>query len=290
MPTWRKRCSLFPCALTLRNMTRSRVSGMRKTAAGLGAAAVIGTALYGAAVAGRDPSLEREWDEDVRVLSGVETLPDGAIRLTSVRDWRYTRESVVTKRYFAERYDPSDVTALWLYEQEIGLGGRIAHTFLVFEFPESYGPARWLGLSVETRREVGETYSLIGGVLRSFEVTHIWATEEDLVTRRVELLDYPLTRYRVSVPDEYLPRILRQFAEETAALATSPRWYNTLRTNCTSSLVSYVNEVKADAIPWNYSLVLTGRADTYLARLGYLDIASAQPITRDWLRAHPTGR
>jgi len=157
----------------------------------------------------------------------------------------------------------------------------------VFEFPESYGPARWLGLSVETRREVGETYSLVGGVLKAFEVTHIWATEEDLVTRRVELLDYPLTRYRVSVPNEYLGRIFQQFVEETAMLATTPRWYNTLTTNCTSSLVSYVNEVEAGAIPWNYSLVLTGRADTYLARLGYLDAASAQAITREWLAENP---
>jgi hypothetical protein len=259
----------------------------RKAVFALVAAVMIGAVLTGAVVAARTPSLDREWDEDVRVLSGVEALPDGATRLTSVRDWRYTRESVVSKRYFAERYDPADVTSLWLYEQELGFGGRVAHTFLVFEFPESYGPARWLGLSVETRREVGETYSLIGGVMRSFEVTHIWATEEDLVTRRVELLDYPLTRYRVSVPDEYLGRIFQQFADETALLATTPRWYNTLTTNCTSSLVSYVNEVRADAIPWNLSLVFTGRADSYLVELGYLDPASAQPITREWLASNP---
>jgi hypothetical protein len=265
----------------------SGVSTKRKAAVVLALAVALGGALTIVLVAARQPSLAREWDEDVRVLSGIETLSDGAFRLTHVRDWRYTRESVASKEYFAQHYDPSDITALWLYEQELGFGGRIAHTFLVFEFPESYGPARWLGLSVETRREVGESYSLVGGVLKSFEVTHIWATEKDLVTRRVELLDYPLRRYRVTVPDEYLARIFRQFAEETAALATTPRWYNTLTTNCTSSLVAYVNEVKADAIPWNYSLVLTGRADAYLARLGYIDATSAEDLTREWLQANP---
>ena len=111
--------------------------------------------------------------------------------------------------------------------------------------------------------------------------------EEDLVTRRVELLDYPLTRYRVSVPNEYLARIFRQFVDETAALATIPRWYNTLTTNCTNSLIAYVNEVESGAIPWHNSFVLTGRADAYLTGLGYLDTASAQPITRDWLAANP---
>lgn len=235
----------------------------------------------------RSPSLTRTWDEDVRVLTGVEALPDGALQLTEVRDWRYSRDAVVSKDYISVRYDPTDVMGLWVYEQELGMGGRIAHTFLVFEFPESYGANRWLGLSVETRREVGESYSLVGGVLQKFEVTHIWANEEDLVTRRVEYLDYPLTRYRVTVSSENIARLFRQFVEETAELAHTPRWYNTLATNCTSSLIEYVNEVEPGSIPWHYSFVFTGRTDDYLARLGYLDASSAQPVTRDWLAANP---
>jgi len=235
----------------------------------------------------RAPSLSREWDEDVRVLTGVDVLTDGVIRMNQVRDWGYTRETVVSKAYRAIDYDPADVVGLWLYEQELGFGGRIAHTFLVFEFPESYGDARWLGLSVETRRERGETYSLVGGVLKAFEVTHIWALERDLVTRRVEYLDYPLTRYRVTVSPEHIATIFRQFADETTALATVPRWYNTLTTNCTSALIRYVNRAEPGAIPWHYSFIFTGRADEYLERLGYLDAASAQSITRDWLATNP---
>jgi len=263
------------------------LSPFRKTAVALGAIIAVAGAVTALVLASRTPSLEQEWDEDVSVLAGVEKLSDGTVRLSDVRDWRYTRDVVLSKDYFAERYDPSDIEGLWLYEQELGFGGRVAHTFLVFEFPQSYGNARWLGLSVETRREFGESYSLVGGVMRTFEVTHIWATEQDLVTRRVELLDYPLTRYRLSVPDEFLGRIFEQFVEETASLATTPRWYNTLTTNCTSSLAAYVNEVKPGAIPWNLSLVLTGRADTYLAELGYLDLTSVRPISRDWLAANP---
>lgn len=248
---------------------------------------VVAGLIGAAAVSARSPSLSRQWDEDVRVLTDVETRPDGVVQLKQVRDWRYTADAVLSKNYLDVAYDPADIEGLWLYEQDIGLGGLIAHTFLVFEFTEDYGPARWLGLSVETRREVGETYSLIGGVLRAFEVTHIWAREEDLVRRRVEFLDYPLTRYRVSVDREHIARIFRQFVDETAALATTPRWYNTLTTNCTSSLIAYVNKVQPDAIPWHYSFVFTGRTDTYLGRLGYLDVESAQPITRDWLAANP---
>jgi hypothetical protein len=263
------------------------MSRIRKTAIALGA--VLGVVALGTVLVlvVRTPSLTRTWDEDVRVLSGVESLPDGALQLTEVRDWRYSRDAVLSKDYLGIRYDPDEVTGLWVYEQELGMGGRIAHTFLVFEFPESYGANRWLGLSVETRREAGETYSLVGGVLQKFEVTHIWANEEDLVTRRVEYLDYPLTRYRVTVSNENVARLFRQFVDETAQLAMTPQWYNTLSTNCTSALIQYVNEVEPGSIPWHYSFVFTGRTDDYLARLGYLDASSAQPVTRDWLAANP---
>ena len=52
-------------------------------------------------------------------------------------------------------------------------------------------------------------------------------------------------------------------------------------------LIDYVNRVRPGAIPWHYSSILTGRADDYLATLGYLDRASAEPITRDRLAAAP---
>lgn len=237
-------------------------------------------------VAMRDPSLSREWDEDVRVLAGVEMSPEGSVRLRDIRDWMYTQDSVVSKRYFDASFDPQHIVDVWMYEQVLDDTGLIAHTFLVFEFDESYVSPRYLGLSVETRRESGEEYSLIGGILRSFEVTHIWATESDLVTRRVQLLDYPLTRFRLEIPKEYRARIFLKLAQETADLAAKPRWYNTVTNNCTSSLIRYVNESEPNAIPVHYSLVFTGKVDDYLAKLGYLDTESSLAITRSYLAAN----
>lgn len=246
-----------------------------------------GASLLAVIISAREPSLDRTWDEDVRVLTPVTWQPDGRVRLEQVREWQYTRDAVVSKAYRSVAFDPADVQGLWLYEQELGLGGRIAHTFLVFEFPESYGDDRWLGISVETRRELGETYSIVGGMMRRFELTHIWAREDDLVRRRVEFLDYPLTRFRVTVDREYLTHIFRRMVDETADLAVRPRWYNTLTTNCTSALISYVNEIQPGAIPRHRSFALTGLAAEYLAELGYVDLDSREPITRERLAAAP---
>ena len=174
---------------------------------------------------------------------------------------------------------------MWMYEQQLDPSGLIAHTFLVFEFDESYERGRYLGLSVETRREQGEEYSIIGGALRSFEITHIWATETDLVTRRVQYLDYPLTRYRLEIPAEYHSRIFLKFAKETQSLASVPRWYNTVSNNCTSSLIKHVNEIEPGAIPLHYTYALTGKVDEYLEQLGYKASDYSLPITRTFLES-----
>ena len=236
----------------------------------------------------RTPSLDRAWDDDVRVLASVDIAGDGVVRLGNVRDWSYAVDTILTREYFDGAYDPADLVDAWMYEQILdGDRGLIAHTFIVFEFDSTYGDRRWLGLSVETRRERGETYSLAGGMLRSFEVTHIWATERDLVTRRVQYLDYPLTRYRLVLTPEQRARIFTRFAEETRDLASRPQWYNTVARNCTSSLIQYVNEGRPGALPRHWSWVFTGRVDDYLGRLGYLDSSYRRPITRDWLASHP---
>lgn len=234
-------------------------------------------------VAIRTPSLTRVWDEDVSVLAGINISGDTLIEMTNLRHWTYDIDSIVSKSYFDASYNPQHIVNIWMYEQLLSDSGRIAHTFLVFEFDETYADRRYLGLSVETRREEGETYSVIGGMLRKFEITHIWALEEDLVTRRVQFLDYPLTRYLLDIPEEYRARIFIKMARETAELAVEPAWYNTATNNCTSSLIKYVNENDPGAIPFHYSYVLTGKIDDYLKGLGYMDPTFSLDITRHYL-------
>ncbi|MEJ2539493.1 MAG: DUF4105 domain-containing protein [Gemmatimonadota bacterium] len=80
---------------------------------------------------------------------------------------------------------PGDLREIRLHEQAFDGREWIAHTFLVFEFDASHGDRRFIGLSMEARREIGEDYSIPRGMLRGFEAALVWATGEDLATRRV---------------------------------------------------------------------------------------------------------
>ena len=180
-----------------------------------------------AVVISRTPQLDRIWDPDVRVLAEVVIADDRSqFTLSNVRNWRYADDGPISREYFNETYRFADLTGMFLYEQILDHRGWIAHTFVVFEFNASYAHPR-LGVSVETRRELGEQYSLLKGALRGFELTHTWASETDLVERRVKYLGYALTKYRIKQAALQQQQYLLNFLKQTSALSHTPRWYNT---------------------------------------------------------------
>lgn len=237
------------------------------------------------------PSMDRTWAEDMRIMAQGEVALDGRVRLTDVRDWGYAPDLVVSKDYRDGDWDPEDIEEIWLYAQEFDDRGWTAHTFLVFQFDASYGDQRYLGISMEARREEGESYSISRGLLRGFEAAVVWATEEDLVSRRAVYAGAPVKRFRLIVAPETRAAVFREMVEETRALEESPRWYNTALFNCTNVLIRVANAVTPGAIPIHHSWVLTGRVDEYLERLGFLDPAATRTFGREDLlqgRLRPT--
>lgn len=223
-----------------------------------------------AAVLLRAPRLDRDWDEDVRVLADVVISEDGrSFTMGGVRDWRYDSSGPTTQARFTETYAFADLAHLYFFEQVLDARGYIAHTFIVFEFRGDYEHPL-LGVSVETRREVGENYSLLKGALRGFELTHTWASASDLIVRRVRHLDYALSQYAIDVKPELMRQFLLSFLHRTQALASQAQWYNTITSNCTNIIIDTANRVEAGALPFDKSFVLTGLADEYLIARGIL--------------------
>ena len=219
----------------------------------------------------KQPLLLADWDDDVRVLAQTEISPDeSSVSFKGLRDWTYARDRVLTKEYFNQTYKTEDLERVWFYLQPLDKTGLIAHTFVVFEFSERYGERRNIGVSVETRRQQGQEYSLLKGALKGFMLVHTWATEADLTSRRTDYYDYKLHKHELVLSDADKKGLFKAFARETERLHTSPEFYNTVTQNCTNALARYVNQIKPGAIPWHYSFILTGRSVDYLRSLGYI--------------------
>ena len=143
----------------------------------------------------------------------------------------------------------------------------IGHTFLTFE--TSSGTA--LTLSIEARREVSENYSSWWGLFNQYEVWYGWGTERDFVGVRLFLLDEPIEYYRLDLTPTEAQAVFVAVAQETAAVADKPRFYNTLTANCTSLLATAINQTYPDRIPYHISWNLPGMSIRFLHQQALLD-------------------
>jgi len=225
----------------------------------------------------KEPRADRNWEPEFARLTTFEDLGGGRWRLDNLRHWTWNQSGPEEQVWGNRTIDENAVSGLWYYVQPFGGWNGIAHTFVVFELAGGDGKAAdFIGISVEARRETGEAYSAPAGLLRTYELTYLWASEKDLLTRRAVYLPEELYGYRLNVPPQTARAALRHFIARTNDLAARPRFYNTLFSNCTNELAKTVNDGSGkDLVPYHYSFVLTGFADRYLHRLGYLGEADS---------------
>ena len=117
------------------------------------------------------PSNEREWVVENNRMAYAD-FDGNEVTLRNVRDfhWRTTRD--FDERWTDWTFRPSEVTAIWLVLEYFDPKRKpIAHTLMSFEFEDG----RRLACSIEVRREVGETYHPLKGMLRQYELLYVWA-------------------------------------------------------------------------------------------------------------------
>jgi hypothetical protein len=222
--------------------------------AGLAIAALLAAFLTPVLLA--EARLDRKWVENLAHMPKVE-LSQGSFALDHVADWSYTKDGPATRGAitFANTFD--DLRNVWFVVEPQPGGDYAAHTLILFEF----GGDRIVGLTVEARLEQGETYDAVAGALNRFELSYIWATARELLTRRVTFLDKDVYVYPLQLEAWQKPAFLRALLEGTLDVATHARFYNTITSNCTNELA------KVAGLGWHYSWVLTGYSPQRLYEL-----------------------
>ena len=232
------------------------------------AAAVLALGVLALLLVGlRRPRSDRDWAADHAVRARVEHGPDGTITVHDLRDFDHRAGGAFEPAYRELAFHPDDVRRVWFVLAPFADRWRgLAHTFLSFELTDD----RFVAVSVEARRERDEAYSLVGGVLRGFEVTYVMGTEEDLVGLRAlrgdSLYMYPARATPGQARDLFLD-VLRR-AEETRE---SPEFYHTLLNNCATNLRDHVNRLAADPLPYGWGMVFPGYSDRLALEHGLLD-------------------
>lgn len=206
------------------------------------------------------PRQDRDWYPYLSHTPQVQ-ITETDFTVAPVSDWSYERDRETDTTYQASAsYNFDQLRGVWFMLEPQPGSQLAAHTLLLFEFEDD----RLLGLTIEARREQGEDYSALRGQFNAFELIYIWATARDLLVRRATMLDHEVFVYPVNITDEQNRTLLRHLLERSQSLSHTPRYYNTVVSNCTNELA------KAAGFHWAPAYIFTGRSDEYLYRRGIL--------------------
>jgi hypothetical protein len=200
------------------------------------------------------PSNDRAWQPDVAETAWAEINGDD-VTLHNVRNCDYRTETDYTPRWETRAVKLSQITGVDLPITYWG-SPYIAHPIASFQFADALPVC----FSIETRKEVGESYSAVAGFYRHYELIYICADERDVIRLRTNYRpgeDVYLYRTLLS-PEQARTRFL-EYMRSANELHAHPRWYNALTTNCTTAIREQQNA--SDRLPWDWRLIANGKGD-----------------------------
>ena len=233
-------------------------------------------------------SNQRDWQTDVSVTPHA-TINGDSITIHGVRNFAYRTETDFTPRWETRTYDLSKLDSVDLIAV-YWAGKAIAHIMVSFGFAGK----DYLAVSIETRKEKGESYSTLAGFFRQYELYYVVADERDVVgvrtTYRQPQEDVYI--YRVKGPLKNARRVFLDYLKSMNELHERPSYYNTLTTNCTTSVLFHTR-MNPESPPMSWKVLLSGYVPDYLYELGRLDTShpfvELERLSRVNERAHAAG-
>ena len=209
------------------------------------------------------PSNERPWQQDVARTAFAEINGD-EITLHNVRNCDYVTETNYTTRWETRKVRLSQLTGIDIALTYWG-SPWMAHPIVSFQFAD----APPVAFSIETRKEVGESYSAIRGLFRQFELIYVMADERDLIRLRTNYRrGEEVYLYRTKASVEQARHRFLEYMSKVNALHERPVWYHALTANCTTSIRT---QRAADArAPFDWRMLLNGKSDEMVYERGAL--------------------
>ena len=227
------------------------------------AAAFLSLLLYWRTI---EPSNNRDWAPEVARLPHA-TVDGDLVTLHDIRNFDYRTEADFTPAYYDRTFDLRKLDALDVVTS-YWMGPAIAHVFLSFGFGDDH-----VAVSVEARKEKGEGYSSVQGFFKRYELIYLVGDERDLIRVRTNYRRDPpedVYLYRVRGPVENARRLFLEYVRAINALRERPRFYDTLTTNCTTTIVLHTR-VNPGHLPLSWKVLLSGHAAEYVYEQGRLD-------------------
>ncbi len=212
------------------------------------------------------PAHDRDWE------LGQEKLPQilfegNQITITNLRDFHWIGPFEAVPHYITETYALDTMETADVVISHFDSFEGLAHIFLSFGFSDG----RHVSVSIETRREKGEEFSPLLGLMRQFEIIYVVGTDSDLLGVRTGPRGERVYIYPTVASPEQTRELFKKIARDVNDISQSPTFYNTLTNNCTNRVTRRVEEMSSLKFPSTYKTILPGYFDEVLYNMDLID-------------------
>ena len=182
---------------------------------------------------------DRDWWLETSRLPSFEISADN-LTIHELRNFTWRSLEDYDSHWESRSYDLSKLNSLDLIVEPFRDSELMAHTMFSFGFSDG----QRVIVSAEARKEANEDYGLLPGAFRQFELMYIFGSEEDLLTLRAVGRGARIYSYPVKATPEFIQDLFMNMVESAESLHEKPRFYASLRQNCTTTLVQHIDELR----------------------------------------------
>ena len=213
-----------------------------------------------------------EWSPDLEQVTTAE-FEGNLVKLHNVRQCNYRSSTDYDAVWYDKQVNLDKIRTVDFVMIPFGNVPGLAHTLLSYGFEGD----DYVGVSIEVRRKVGESYDPVIGLGPYYPIHYVFADERDLIGRRAIYDLNDVYVYRANATAEQAREMFVDMCKRANQLSVSPEYYNTLTNNCTTNVVRHVNTIaKYEKVPINGKVIFPGYSDRLAYQLGL--IASDKPF------------
>jgi len=211
------------------------------------------------------PSNNRTWQADDAQTAWADINGD-EVTIHNVRNCDYVTEKDYTCQWETRNYNLANLRGVDIFITWWG-PTLIAHPIVSFDF----GDQGHVPMSIETRDEVGQSYSAIRGFYRQYTLIYIVSDERDVVRLRTNFRkDEEVYIFRTTVTPALARKIFLDYLQRVNELHQQPEWYNALTNNCTTNIDVSASQAQGRGTVWDWRVLLNGKMDEMMYQHGRL--------------------
>jgi len=212
------------------------------------------------------PSNDRDWAVD-QAHTPAATIEGDIVRINHLRNAFYRSTEDFDLQWEQREYDLAKLSGVEYVVEPFSAWRGMAHTLLTFSFDDG----QRLAISVEIRKEAGETYSPIKGVFRQFELMYVIGDERDLIGLRAFVRNDPVYIFPLKAPRPAVRALLLSMLQRANTLIERPEYYNTLTNTCTTNLIMHFEDLTGTRLPIDTRIIFPGYSDSLAYDLNLID-------------------